>query len=471
MAACHLAPERGERAEAERRRQLAVIVKSLRAQAKVVMGDLNVSDGEARDLCELHALCDADYASMSWNPAASQYYGPDHGYVGPGYRFDRVLCSGAAWSHAFLVGHEWKFEGGEKFRLSDHYGVFAVVDVHAAYSAANEADAMVAGARRGMVAGRRDDLAAHERVVVAANEAAGQEERRLQAQRLSDEELKKQLRARRREEEQRRKALQALRDVLYGPTGCFGDAVEELQGAVPEALVRADDLELPGVDGISGAEAALAWSRLVQGRYPRMLGLCNPDSRRSFAICVAQVLLRVPAMAVWMTVHERSCGAAASTGGEASSCILCSLWRTRDQLGLRAVPDVLLHLADVGTEYKERQERDVAVFAQRFLHAARTVERDAGRCAPWGSETSATHVDRLFGFWVEARSRCSGCKRTETWFESEDVLSLALPADLGRRSTLHELYLRSCAAGSIAVCSTGADVRSGRCACASCGRR
>ncbi|MCP4742448.1 MAG: hypothetical protein GY871_09540, partial [Actinomycetales bacterium] len=172
-----------------------------------------------------------------------------------------------------------------------------------------------------------------------------------------------------------------------------------------------------------------------------------------------------------MTVHERSCGAAAATGGEASSCILCSLWRTRDQLGLRAVPDVLLHLADVGAEYKERQERDVAVFAQRFLRAARTVERDAGRCARWGSETVATHVDRLFGFWVEARSRCSSCKRTETWFESEDVLSLALPADLDRRSTLHELYLRSCAAGSIALRSTGADVRSVRCACASCGRR
>ncbi|MCP4035820.1 MAG: hypothetical protein GY733_02695, partial [bacterium] len=92
VAACHLAPERGERAEAERRRQLAVIVKSLQAQAKVVMGDLNVSDGEARDLCEEHGLRDADYASMSWNPAASQYYGPDHGYAGPGYRFDRVLC-------------------------------------------------------------------------------------------------------------------------------------------------------------------------------------------------------------------------------------------------------------------------------------------------------------------------------------------------------------------------------------------
>ena len=103
------------------------------ASARVFMGDLNVDEDEAKGLCEKHGLCDAEYAQMSWCPKISQYFGRDHSYTGHGYRFDRVLFGGAAWANAFLVGHEWKYEGGVQFRLSDHFGVLAFLDVHMAY--------------------------------------------------------------------------------------------------------------------------------------------------------------------------------------------------------------------------------------------------------------------------------------------------------------------------------------------------
>lgn len=268
-------------------------------------------------------------------------------------------------SECVLVGHEWKCEGGEKFRLSDHIAVLAVTGIHAAYGGGAEAGGVTVSARRGMVAGRREDLATHERVVVAVNEAAGRQERRLQVQRLSDEELKAQSKTRRRDEEQRGKQLQELREVLYGTGGCFGEQVGELHGALPESLVLAEDVVLPGVDAVSGAEASVAWPQPARGRYPRLLGLCNPDARKSFALSVAQVFLRAPALAVWMSAHERSCAAGDATGR--GSCVLCAPWRTREQLGLRAVPDILLHLATVGAEYTERQERDVVAFAKKFF--------------------------------------------------------------------------------------------------------
>ena len=367
IVAAHLGPHRNDAAKDVRARQVAEIMLALDgeapAQARVLMGDLNMDEVEVQGVCEKYAVRDADYAGMSWDPRSNPYDGRDvAGTVG--YRFDRVLFSGALWSHGVRVGDEWMFEGAEKFRLSDHYAVYAVVDFHEAYAAKTEAMAMLAEARRGMVAGRRDDFAVGERLVVAQNEAAGQAERVLQAQRLSDEEVKKQLRARRREEESRRKALKGLREALYGPAGCFGDGAGEVHGVMPEALVRAQDVAVPGLGDVSGAEASVAWSRLVLGRYPRSEGLCTPDKMRSYAVSLVQVLLRVPALAVWLTVHARSCSAAGTRAdGRAASCVTCSLWRTREHLGLRAVPDVMLHLAEIGVEFKERRGHDVVTLS------------------------------------------------------------------------------------------------------------
>ena len=55
----------------------------------------------------------------------------------PGQRFDRVFFRGAVFGSSYLVGQCRQFKDGTEFCLSDHFGVFALLDVHAVYRGAS----------------------------------------------------------------------------------------------------------------------------------------------------------------------------------------------------------------------------------------------------------------------------------------------------------------------------------------------
>ena len=100
------------------------------------------------------------------------------------------------------------------------------------------------------------------------------------------------------------------------------------------------------------------------------------------------------------------------------------------QLGTLRSPEVLRrrHLvpavtASVGGDFG-------AVFAADLLEALRAGELDGGRSAPWPGigegDYLATHIDRLFGFAIETRQWCRGCRRSSSTFAAARALELVV---------------------------------------------
>ena len=141
-------------------------------------------------------------------------------------------------------------------------------------------------------------------------------------------------------------------------------------------------------------------------RHPRYAGFVS-FGRESYVTSAAQVLLRIPAVAVFLEHHAGLCDAGAQKG-----CVTCALWATRLELQGRDVPTLVCNRAFVDERFRESmEEHDVAEFLQQLIHGMSRVEAAASRALenPYGSavENGAviTHVERLFGFLEEGRRR------------------------------------------------------------------
>ena len=171
---------------------------------------------------------------------------------------------------------------------------------------------------------------------------------------------------------------------------------------------------LLGVSALRGllvGDARGAWAHLRAscGDGFRLGGL-RDAGRACFANALLQVLLRLPAFALWLSHHAGACDAV-------PCCLACKLWRSREAFGQRpaAVPALVVGIRDVpGLEhFGDGAQHDVAEFCDCLLGALRDREVAAGRSAEWPGvgvgANKVSHVERLFGFVLEQRSRCDAC--------------------------------------------------------------
>ena len=76
--------------------------------------------------------------------------------------------------------------------------------------------------------------------------------------------------------------------------------------AKPVRAVAPASVEIEAYSGLSGAGSGEAWSKLVKGRAPPPFGFAGA-SCGSYAEVLAHVLLRVPAVALWLDRHVDLC--------------------------------------------------------------------------------------------------------------------------------------------------------------------
>jgi len=462
VVACHLPSGKSDQLRSQRKACVRRALARCSAVTSVVLGDTNAEEDEVQAWCAELDLVDADYRGMSWCPRASQYYGPDHPYQGPGFKYDRVLFGGGVWAAAFLVGHQWVVSDAARFRLSDHFGVLSLLDVHGCYRRGCLGDVGFAETRRGMLASLRNEAAMTEQAQVAAEEAAGREDMVLQSKRVAEAELTAQIASRKKEHARRAKRLKQLEEGAFGVSSLFAAHVTSRLGAAAEVPVLPEDVAIAALKGMAALRSGTVWGGASAERFPRVRGLCNPGCR-SYALVVVQMLLRIPALFVWLAKHAGQC----EHGGSCQhDCLACALWATRTSLGLRRVPEFLYAVQrHFGTVFKSGSEHDVAALLKRVLESMRALEIGAGRCGAWlegDGGTVATHVDRLCSFYLEVRSRCAVCRKVDVRFEHQHVLALPNPGEGVDRVSLTELYVMMCGAREAVVdgspaagCTTG----------------
>ena len=189
----------------------------------VLLGDLNVRSEEVSDLLELAAWRDVWYAQKSYAPRINDFDGPgsrDWSKPSVGDRYDRIWIRGAVWAqNGCLTGTARRFCDGKPFCLSDHFAVYALLDVHECHgadgvAAVREKRRVDLGQLRDMEHGRlREHVRAQEELVIAADRRA-----QIVAQEERVQESVRQLRA---ELRQQRKRHATLRDEVNGEAGLF----------------------------------------------------------------------------------------------------------------------------------------------------------------------------------------------------------------------------------------------------------
>ena len=414
-------------------------MKSMAAPQRVLVlvGDMNVRGDEVGALRESFSVEEALYHGCSWDPRKNRYLAEDQDLPRSGQRFDRVFFRGAVFGVSYLVGQCRQFKDGVDFCLSDHFGVLALLDVSAAHL--GRTGQGVVRDRRQALTRLRDQESLAELQVAREMLRIGREEAALMRARAADRDRGDFLEAARREAKAAEAQHEARRSAAFGRHSLFCNKdVMECEAPVPPADLAIDSLAgLPSGDGVS------MWRRL--GQLP-VIALANTGSM-CYASCVAQVLLRVPCVSLWLQAHVTQCEGFASTDGDAGErCAACSLWATRLQLGSAAVPELVRQRAAIDSRFAGQEQHDAAEFMQLLLMRLRGGEVRAGRATEWRvgqtAETQATHVDRLFGFVQETRRQCKQCASCSACYAPSNVLVLPVPpADERERPwTVTDLY-------------------------------
>ena len=236
---------------------------------------------------------------------------------------------------------------------------------------------------------------------------------------------------------------EARRSAAFGRHSLF-DARGAAEGALEtNAPLPPADLAIEAFAGLPSGDAVAIW-RFVGGIA--VGGLANAGNT-CYASSVAQVLLRVPAVALWLHTHAAQCkGFDCSGSGQGVRCVACALWATRLQLGSAALPELVRHRRAVDEVFQKDSEHDAAEFMKRLLTRMRRCELEAERAVEWNGLQNevrrATHVDRLFGFVEETRLQCKQCRSCRASYACAHVLVLPVPPvdERGRPWTVTDLY-------------------------------
>ena len=210
-------------------------------------------------------------------------------------------------------------------------------------------------------------------------------------------------------------------------------------------------LTVPGFGDLFGGSAEEVW-RTGAPRHPRYAGLLNLKGNTSFVSSVAQVMLRIPSVAVFLASHVKLC-----RREPRESCVVCLLEKVQLELKMTGqelakckdhMPSSLLRNA-LNQDFAAESEHDAALCLQSFLHAAACEERRGERSAQGNYESpvarcvEVTHVERLFSFWEDQRVYCN-CGTHNQSISAKLMLELPLLDQGGEEVTTTDLYLQYC---------------------------
>jgi len=453
--ATHLVAGADETAAADRLSQLKEMVETLLPEVHgvLLLGDMNMREEEAVAFRECSEMLEALYGGKSWDPVRNRFFKEHQDKPPPAEKFDRVFYFGAVFAQSFLVGQCRDFVDGRGFCISDHYGVLSVVDVHKDYDP--EAGARAAGERRLAVTRLRDlEWDREQSFVVEEERERLRCDRRRQAEMQQREMEDAYAEAKRAAKAVRDRRL-TLRKNAFGRGTLFERAVSHQFLPVPVAPA---EMAIEAYAGLSGVGGSDAWVKVVNGKFPPLAGF-GGGAGGTYAEAVAHALLRVPAVAIWLDGHVKCCRDAreqnAATGQVVGDCLACALRRSRRSMGRMGERAALLASAGVaGRRYADTgHEHDVSSFLVDMLKAMRLGESSGLRSvtyhgAPFDGQPLVTHVERLFGFLADVRSKCSKCGVSRNDFEGAYLLDLAAAGSAGEGpgpSCITDLYLRACA--------------------------
>ena len=414
LVALHLA--NGSDAEGKRLKHLrrALEVATGKSRNVVLLGDMNVGDAELakvqREPLRRYALAEAAYGQFSWHPQVNRYSDEDGYAQRAPARFDRVLFTGDVYGCAYLVGRRKQFQAGSSFYLSDHFAVMALLDVHSEHGRGDR-NLQLEKQRRAALARLRDQAALAEHQGNTEALRVGSEEASLMRQRAADDvqaDVDARVRAAR---NAARRFLDGLRADACGKGSLFADGVVVTEGrplpAAPSTVA------VPGLEGLAAGDGDSVWRHLRangvghDGDVPT-IGCFASTGNASFLGVAVQVLLRLPAVALWLSQHVVRC--------DLGRCFVCALWRSRSSLGSGSsakAPALLeqLEAHEVFDSFRDGRSHPAAGFLRGLLAVASECEESQLRSSDFPGLPGAllTHVDRLFGFVVEQRIGCHAC--------------------------------------------------------------
>lgn len=410
----------------------------------ILVGDMNMNkEDEASAVCEDLRLKDARYAGFSWGVPGNKFYANSL-YTGPGMRKDRVLFGKRLWAAAHVVGQCEQYFDGEKFHLSDHFGLMAYVDVDDAYASRATLDVAVAKARRRQLVTGMEQNQQKEIADTKERRQAGREEQALARRRAQERDRADLQRAQRRGANQRRSRLQSLSQSAFGSQGLFAaDLAVLCESPSGEPPVAPTQVSIP--------RGSVSMDGFVQAESVPLRGLFRKGNT-CYVLAVAQVLMRTPGMHEWILKHREKdrCNRATTT------CVLCSLGKTLEgvvrpgRFGISRVPPAIANdRRRVGEQFAGKEQQCAFEFTEALLSQLRRGELHAMRSGPWHDVRlpdlpAATHVDRLFGFVREERLRCRRCRQVRCKYERDFILRV-VPRDMnGGPMTVEEMYYDSC---------------------------
>ena len=294
------------------------------------------------ELREVRGFSEAVCAGKSWDPRRNAFYADSKVQKDvDGLAFDRILYVGGVFVQSYLVGVARLFSDAVPFCLSDHYGLLGVMDVHESHGAVG---ARAEGSRRRLAVSRLRDVAcAKERSVVA-------EQERERIQRDKEEQMaKEEGRLAEAHEEMLRDAKKrydarlALRRQAFGELAMFGPGGELRFARVrPAAPDPPSSVGIEAYNGLLGVGGEVAWSRYVLGGFPSPAGFGGKGV--SYATVFAQVMLRLPSVALWLQRHAEMCRVGVR-------CLACGVRDSRGQLGRVAPAAVVFRARMAGPLY------------------------------------------------------------------------------------------------------------------------
>jgi hypothetical protein len=392
----------------------------------LILGDTNCKDEEAFDVCKKSSLREACYAGYSWG-ARNNKFDAECEYEGVGLRYDRMLMSGSVWAETFLVGQWRQFFEGHEFFLSDHHPVLGFFDCHNVFHGSSRAEVAMAGARRARVVALRDlrlreeQLASSERLKQGREERACVRQNAAEDQRVKAWQLQQQLLL-----ERGQKARERWQIALGAESVWKGEVVENFSRHI--ARVSLDGWQEEGWD--VEVPTAVFLRGIVSGQSDVVMP------------CLLQVLLRLPVMQAWISMHADHC---TSSRG----CAICWLRVVHEMMGSsKGRRNVTVDWLPEGVDRRDVQ--DVRMVLEKMFAAWSKTEVDAGRMGempvPASSSVVVSHVDRLFGWLRQTRARCERCSLSSErcTLPASWVVTLPVKSSIEGTCSVTDLYIEHC---------------------------